>query len=357
MNKQIYLISVSLAFILTLSACSGEKASYANCTSFSLSDIPVQEALTGKMIESEDIIRPMKIYIKDSLLFTLRNTDEYFVSCFRFAPDNLRKIGDFIAFGSGPNEALQLISLQFGDSTVWGLDAPRSRLHQYTFRQFMTEGEITPQTSIALTNVQPTQALIVDNMIVANTVQFPDFRFSIYDMEGKHITNIGKLPDSGEKQTPLEKLESYINCMSIRPDNELIFVSYMQTDLIEMYDKNGTLKTRIHGPDHFFPARKEVSDGATKRVISKIGETRDAYFSPVAFADEIWVLYCGNFFDPSIPYSELSNRIIVFDWNGKPIRTYTTDIGIFSLDVDRENRVIYALTVNPEFGVVAFSYN
>jgi len=28
--------------------------------------------------------------------------------------------------------------------------------------------------------------------------------------------------------------------------------------LIEYYDSDGILKKRIHGPDHFFPAEKEI---------------------------------------------------------------------------------------------------
>lgn len=203
----------------------------------------------------------------------------------------------------------------------------------------------------------PNNTLIVSDRVFINSINYPDYRFSIYDMEGNFVMNTGELPDSGEEQTPLEKLESYVNNMVLSPNNEFIFVAYLQTDLIEIYYKTGTLKARTHGPDRFFPARKEVSMGEGKRVSTKIGETRDAYFSPVAFEDEIWVLYSGKLWDPAAPYSsELANKIIVFDWNGKPIRIYTTDIGMFSFAIDRNTHTIYGLTVNPEFGIVAFDY-
>lgn len=347
---------IFILLILILYSCTKEKINYKNSTAFTMTDIPAQEILTGEMIEVEDILRPIKIYIKDTLLFTIDNNGEFFVNSYLFKPD-IKKIGDFIEFGSGPNEFLDLKSLQFVDSLVWGFDKQRSRLNQYSYSQFLVKGDITPYKTISLKETMSNRALVVNNKIFINSLSYPDARFSIYDMEGHFLLNAGELPDSGEEQTPLEKLESYFNNMVLSPDNELIFVAYLQTDLIEIYDKDGNLKVRRQGPDHFFPARKEINDGAGKRVLSKIGETRDAYFNPVAFNDEIWVLYSGKLFDPSIPNNELVNKIIVFDWDGKPIKVYTTDIGIFSFAVDRNHHVIYGITINPEFSIVTFKYH
>ena len=38
------------------------------------------------------------------------------------------------------------------------------------------------------------------------------------------------------------------------------------------------------------------------------------------------------------------------------IQRDTTDVGLYSLAVDRKNKVFYGLTVNPEYTFVKFSY-
>lgn len=132
MNRFISIICIS--FIFVLYACTG-KRNYKDTTVFLLTDIPSHEILTGKMIEIEGALRPMRIYIKDSILFTIDNNGEYFVSSYHFLPE-IQKIGDFIGFGSGPNEVLGLKSLQFADSSVWGFDRQRNKLNLYTSDQF-----------------------------------------------------------------------------------------------------------------------------------------------------------------------------------------------------------------------------
>ena len=61
-------------------------------------------------------------------------------------------------------------------------------------------------------------------------------------------------PDYGDKLTEVEKLEGFSCNMILSPHKDHIFLFYMQTDLIEIYDLAGNLERRLHGPDYFYPA-------------------------------------------------------------------------------------------------------
>ena len=277
-----------------------------NSRLFSLTDIQERKHLTGEIINIDEVFMPSKLFLVDSLLFTVNRRQSYFISVFQL--QDMKKVGDFIPFGSGPNEVNGVTDLQFQDSLVWLFDQSRQQINKYQLNQFIKENEVVPCEIIKIG--EPfAKALMIQNKLITNSLNHIRSRFSFYDLQGNFIENKGEIPNAGILMTDLELYESYSCNMALNPSNESIFVSYMNTDLIEIYNSDGTLKTRIHGPDHFYPIRKEESSGDTRRVRSIPGQTKDAYFSPVAFEDEIWTIYRGKVFDPAIVNGFLSNTI------------------------------------------------
>jgi hypothetical protein len=228
---------------------------------------------------------------------------------------------------------------------------------QYDYADFIKGHEnIKPQKVITINDAVSNRALVVGDKVFTNSFVHNNFRFSIFDMKGNLVKNIGELPDNGKDMTALERMESYFCNMDIKPDNKLIFLSYMETDLIEIYDSDGNLNVRKHGPDQFFSYKREMTANGTTRIASARGKTKDAYFYPIAFEDEIWVSYYGKVYDPTTPDYTLTNKIMVFDWNGKPLRIYTTDILYIMLAVDLKNRAIYGVTHAPDYTIVKFNF-
>ena len=349
-NKCLTQFPIVFLFFLLIS-CNDYK--YNNVRSFSLKDIPEKIHLNGDIIELDELIMPIRLFIKDSLLFTINYRQRHFISVFRL--QDMKKIGDFISFGNGPNEALYVKHLQFQDSIVWVFDNNSQKINKYQFNHFLEEKDVVPCEIIKMEDSFQNIIATKDKLITYN-IRYIQSRFSIYDLQGIFIENKGKLPDAGVDMTDLELFESYFCNMAVNPINESIFVAYMNTDLLEIYDSNGNIKTKVHGPDHFFSIKKQISSGNQFKVQSIEGRTRDAYFNPVALEDEIWTIYDGKYFDRTADRSDLNNTIIVFDWDGNPIRQYITDISFFSLAIDKKNRFIYGITLNPEYAIVKFAY-
>ena len=351
MNKFFLQLSI-LCLLSFMFSCNEYK--YANTRPFSISDIQETKYLTGEIVDMDEIIMPRFLFLKDNYLFTINYQQEHFVTVFHL-PD-MKKTGDFISFGNGPNEVLNVSNIQFQDSLVWVLDHSRQQINKYMLNHFFEEKEVVPGEKIKI-NESFEKILVMKDRLITNSLHHIRSRFSFYDMQGNFIENKGNLPDAGVQMTDLELFEAYFCKMALNPGDESIFVAYINTDLIEIYDSNGSLKTRMHGPDKFYSINKEVSLGNGQQKISSIaGKTRSAYYNPIAFEDEIWTLYDGKYFDRTVENGFLLNRIIVFDWDGNPIRQYITDIGFYALTIDRNNGVFYGITLNPEFAFVKFYF-
>jgi len=127
-------------------------------------------------------------------------------------------------------------------------------------------------------------------------------------------------------------------------------MSHKAMDMIEIYDSNLTLLNRIQGPDGIFPKVKEVNDRVRREGVS-----REGYFFPVVTNEYIYVLYDGREYDVENPSRYLRDKLLVFDWNGKPVKYYQLSEGIFHFDIDEENGILYGITDYPEFHIVSFS--
>jgi len=346
-----FFITSMLFFVFS---CSESK--YKNSQRFSISSFQDKIHLKGEIIDNDEIIMPSYLFLKDSLLFTINMRQSYLVSVFNV--NDMTRIGDYIEFGSGPNEALIVDGIQFIDSLVWVIDQGRRQVNCYPWNQFVLESEAVPLETIRL-DESFNKLLVTKYKLVANSFLHIHYRLSFYDLKGDFIENKGELPDAGIKMTELELFESFFCNMALNPIDESIFIAYMNTDLIEIYDSSGNLKTRKHGPDFFFPANREksIENGAAQKVGFVAGKSRFAYMYPVAFEDEIWTTYNGKFIDPKNDKNfYFCNQIVVFDWDGNPIRHYTTDIAFYGIAIDRKNRAIYGVTINPDYSFVKFKY-
>ena len=178
-------------------------------------------------------------------------------------------------------------------------------------------------------------------------------RLIFFDSKGEKMFTAGDYPYFGKELTIIEKIEGYISQIAISHKYERIFLFGMVTDLIEIYDFQGNLIKRYHGPDRIFPQIKEVHlpngyyQGAYDNPIF-------TFFSPMIIDDEVYVSYSGHHQKPdeTLP---LIRQIFVFDIDCTPLRRYELSKQIVSFTVDPETKSIYATSNNPEYHMVMFN--
>ena len=346
--KHLYIYITLLIICLS---CKFEK--YNNCTPIQLSDFHDPIKIEGKLFNLNEIMKPTSLFIEDSILILKEYMNDYILH--KYNIKTKEKIGSCISFGNGPNEFLYLHKIQLLKDLFWLSDGQKGFISAYK------KGDILYTDSTAINAIRSlifpdnfnNILTLPDNRFVATVPNSNHKRLSIYNNNGKLIETKGEFPNYGEKLSPFEEIEGFSCSMIISPKEDGIFLFYKQTDLIELYDLNGNLKTRLQGPDFFFPKIKQTNQNDVIHVNSISGESRDGYFSPVSVNGQVYVLYSGAYFDRKNPQYLMSN-LFVFDNNGRPLKRYILDQPIFTFTIDKSTNKLYGISDNPEFHIVEF---
>ena len=176
----------------------------------------------------------------------------------------------------------------------------------------------------------------------------------VFDLNGEKTNAIINYPQSTIEQTSAEKTDAYY-MKFITDDFNKIAICYYMTDLIEIYNLDGILEKRIHGPEQFFSHFKEYQDGKYIGASPIKGLNRDAYMCPRNAGNEFFVLYNGGFID-SPHHSTSCDQIFSFTWDGVPQITFNLDDPVFSFNIDSKNKKLYGISKTPEFHIVQYSY-
>lgn len=351
--KKSIVVCFSMASLIVLLSCGNNE--YTDCVRFDRQEIKNRnvQQLKGKVISfDEDVRTPMRIFCTNSILFLTNRGSSLFVD--KYDLKTKKKLGSFLTFGSGPDE-LQMVSYIYKrDTMVHVFDQLQKNIYEYTLHDFCFEEIPKPKNVITIEEPASNVQSLPSGEIIATTFNMEEKRFSLFDRTGKFVKNMTGYPDFGQKMSPVELIESFIPQMVLSDDGSRIFVSHKRTDLIEVYTSNGKLIKRVQGPDGFFPSLAQSGSNDNMRVVPDKNKSKDAYFHPLVYKNEIWVMYSGKKVDPEQYKIYLNDSIFVFDWDGNFVRSYNLDIPIFTFAIDEENNKIYGITDEPEMSIIEF---
>ena len=352
-TKLVILIFLICSFFICFISCN-KKEHYQNTSEITFGSFGSPVYLKAETVDLDaPLMKPRRVIQIDSFLFAQNVQTEFFVD--RYNMNTLKKTGEYITFGGGPDELLWLHKIQQKDSSTWFFDSQKRTFTQYGVRDLCEKDTFTFQQKVRIEDPFSDVLALPDNRFVATILSSQHKRLTFYDAKGKMIETTGDFPSFGKEFTKIETLEGYVCEMVLSSDIKKIILFYKQTDLVEVYDVSGHLIKRIHGPEHFFPDVKEQSYGEKTKVSASPNESRDAYFCPAIVGEEIFVLYSGKLYNPDQP-SYLLNQLFVFDKNGNPQKQFELSEPIFTFTVDPVKHVIYGLTDNPEFRILKYSY-
>lgn len=353
--KNVFILLAGMFVACTFNACQ-HNVNYENCSNFSWNDFAEAKTLDSVCMNKELFLsQPLRILCIDSILFVQNRSGEFFLQ--RYTLPFLHSQGtDCIPFGHGPEEVLSIHRMQMQDSLFWLSDNMERCCIGYNRKDVLNKSEFTSVRKVCFDEPFSDIVALPDSGFVA-TVLHPEYkRLSFLNSQGLCYATVGDYPDFGVKLSALEQIESYICEMVVDDKNGRVWLFYMLTDLIEIYDLKGNLVKRMQGPDCFFPAMKEMSlEDGIQKVASVPGETQDAYFCPLVSGDKVYVLYSGRAFSPDRSLSAyLLNHLLVFDLNGEPYKHYQLSTPIYTFTIDEIHQVLYGLSFDPEYHLVKY---
>ena len=62
----------------------------------------------------------------------------------------------------------------------------------------------------------------------------------------------------------------------------------------------------------------------------------------------VYALYSGKTFNKFGTLNHHCENLLIYDWNGNPVKRYILDIPLYSMRYNRETHSIYGIAYNPE---------
>jgi hypothetical protein len=346
-------INVCYIFVVFLFFSCGSKGDDRDI--FTEKDFAETIELKGELMQFDSMIMRLgNIHVFGNLLFLQNIRTNYHYEIYNLETNT--KINECIRFGQGPGEMIRPKIVNIMDDSLWIYDMENMSLYNYGLKDFISASNPKIAKKVKLAHTHYGATVLSDNKIIASFSTVSEKTFDLYDSEGKLLESRGNYPNT--KLSATQNILSYRFDFAAGPDDK-IFVTYPFGDIIEIHDeKTGTMKRRW-GPGNHKPVFKLITQGDASRVVPVSGETYQCYQNtPVSAGNEVFTLYYGDLYEKHKEVAkEKVTKILVFDFDGNPLRIYNLSIPIFAFDVDYEKRIIYGITDLPEeFNVVKFEY-
>ncbi len=342
--------TIQLIIFLTLFVCCTQnKSKLDDITYFTYKDFSNSIELKGEILPLEILWKPLNIYCLDSIFIMLDiQHGDYFVQIYN--KNNFNLIAENIPKGIGPDENISCWGLQINSDYIWAFDIQTRKIKAFSKNDFLTMTNIAPKKTIAFDEQHITIASLSNNTFIATNMNDTENLLSLYDENGikNNSIKISYPQLEIDHEANISKKRLFENRILYSEKNKKIIVLYIYTDIIDIYDENLNLLSRIQGPDHFMPEL-----GLRGNFVHTIKhKTKFTYNQGYLTSTEIWVLYNGSSSDET--GIKIPNRIFVFDFNGKPLRSYNLEYPINSFCIDEENKVLYGLSEIPDPCLVKF---
>lgn len=348
MKKNFILFCLSLLLII---ACS-PKSDYNNSVYITYKDFKEVEKLESNVLIFDSLImKPFSMQKHDTVLIIRNLNTEKIFQLFNLNTD--KEIGQRISVGQGPNEMLSPFFVSC-DTAIILFDMSNSTISKFTVEDFIHEKDPTPYEKIKLAEQILSEIVMLGDEIIGSLYhsEAPYYKF---DENGNKTTPFGSYPVSNLSYSESELASAYFSAITSNSLDK-VAVSHFWSDLISIYDKNGTLIKNIHGPEHFYPHLKTFDENGMTFSKAVPGKSRDAFYCPISIGNNLFVLFNGK--DPyEKEYNTLSKRILVYSWDGVPQKIYELDRGVSRIIVDEKNKKIYGITSDPEYMILEFSYS
>ncbi|MDR0423814.1 MAG: TolB-like 6-bladed beta-propeller domain-containing protein, partial [Rickettsiales bacterium] len=302
----------SILFFILLVCCTQNKTKFEDRVHFSYKDFGKPIELKGEILPLETLWKPMNIYCTDSVLVMIDiQHGDHFVQV--YDKDNFNLLTKNVPKGIGPDENLSCWVLQINSDYIWAFDIQTRKIRAYSKDDILTKTDIKPYKTITFDERHMSIASLSNNTLVASSINDNQNLLNLYDYNG--IRNNSIKVDfpllNIENKANIKKKRLFENRILYSEKNNKIIVLYIYTDIIDIYDENLNLLSRIQGPDNFIPDLGMRGDF----IHTKQNKTKFTYNQGYVTSTEFWVLYNGS--SPDETGIKLPEKLFVFNFNGK----------------------------------------
>lgn len=349
--KLICICLSAFSLLITMSCTKTYRSNYNDAVTFTYDDFKTTQRLKGKTLTFDSLImKPTAMYVHDSLLIISNTGTEKIFHLFNLKTG--KQIGQRINTGQGPDEMIMPFFVQ-NESALILYDLGTSTVSKFDIGEFISSPKPMAYERFKLSEQIMGGIVIAGNQIIGSPYN-PQYPFSKFDSKGNKTGTFGAYPESDITYSDIEITGAYYSGITSNPDGK-VAVCYFWTDLIDIYNNDGTLEKRIHGPEHYYPRFEGVNDGNMSFSRAIPGKARDAYYYPTTVGEDFFVCFNGKTMEEE-GYNINAGHIFVFGWDGTPKKVFELDQEVTRITVNPKSKKIYGINDDPDYRIIEFSY-
>lgn len=312
---------------------------------------PVEKLYPKKVIDLFEfgILRPFEIIKVNDNTFLIQDfKDENIFNLINFSS---RKIMSGGKKGQGPNEVLAPPILQFRGKKILTYDSLKKTMYEVT---------ISSDSTLSLMEFfridTDVQILFMVNQLDSTFIAtglFGDYWLAEMNKEGKIFSTIDFPKWEQTNRIPKTAISMlYTNSrMANSPDNKrIVVVTHNQGVISFLYRTDSGIKE--YKQIKYYPPIYKVTE---RGGVAYSRDNIEGFIAVVCDDNYIYTIYSGRTINSHGGMgSAYCENLLVYDWEGNPVKRYLLEIPIFRMSYDKEKNRIYGLGENPEGVLVVY---
>ena len=177
---------------------------------------------------------------------------------------------------------------------------------------------------------------------------FESGRFVVYNSQGEQLYTGGNYPYGGDDMETVGAYLTYSGTMCANPEKNYFVAGCSFSDHIAFYEVSENEITLIK---EYYSHDANVESTNNRLMIKD--DSKISYNWGFGTDSYCYMLFSGKTHEEN-KKQKVGQYIIVFNWQGKYIKTFNFDYNIYSFCVDEKNNYIYAVTrdENSDYAIV-----
>jgi len=352
MNRYFFIMA-----IITLVSCQRPGSNDELLSYFDGVPTRVLAAEASDEIEQFGILAPNKISVYEGAYIIKKKKAENFVDI--LTPDGT--VIPCVKKGRGPGELVDVGSIQMQGDTLSVYGRSQNRLLDINIPGTIASRrqQIFGERQVGLSDMKVSEQMIIpvylqlSNQRIFATGMFGDKSLYVeLSQSGAPIAGVqGPALDDSRIDDMAQRVLNASSIISISPDGNRIAAAYNQIAVLSFADTTPELRERWSKV--FFQPSLWHPDNVQGVVVGYNRDGKSTFHDIQAFNDAVYILYSGknheidNEEDPSH-----CNHLLVFDWDGNPLKKYELKDAIAGFYVD--GNVLYGVSSNPSSRILRF---
>ena len=290
---------------------------------------------------------PTKIFYLDTLLFYSETRIPFFkiIDLKRF------QLKQFGSKGQGPNEFIMPFVQSLNDGNILVLDIQLAKLFEIDLHKTYLSDSLCVNKVAQLDRKDGVGIFCVIKMndrYVATGV-FEKGMFAIFDSNGNLIKTRYKYPKHPEHDNIENRIKGMAyqgSLIANQKQNKFVFATY-DAAIIEFFDlkSDSLVKTAAYYNTYPKYVPKRQGDGISAAIRS---DNEKGYRCLYGTEKYVYALYSGRTWNEYLEAENECLDLLVFDWDGHPVKHYILNQAIFTFYISSDDRFGYGIGLAPE---------